>query len=290
MAKNETSKKPNLFADPAMRNMIIAGAVALVLGIGIGHLAGAKTIGGVTNLGETTFKSEQTSEVIAQYTYKGKVNAITLDDYTKSSSPVQNEDGSYQMPNAESILSLVRLRILQDVAKQEGITVTDEDVNAYLEKNFGTTDLAATAEQYGYEENQLKELLQDTIIQTKFYEKIAGTETPTQPAMPSPTEEGKENEATKEYADYIKEIAGDAWNEKANDGKGGWKDADSEYANATKDYKITNDGATYDAAQAVWNVAYSEYSTKASEYQAKVTEYTNNILKDTTITIATGIA
>lgn len=290
MAKNQTKQNQTDVMAVLKKNKIavMTGAVALCLGLIIGHFVSGSSIKGVTNLPETTFKANQSGEIIAQYNYKG-LKTISLQDMIDAGGMSTAANGDYNIPSAENVMSVVRMKILEEEAKAEGINVTDADIDNYVKNVIKMDSVKAVADAYQYEEEQLKTLLKETVIQYKFQEKIAGKHPTLVDAPTAPAEDADANEATEEYAKLIQEIVGDEWNTKANDGKGGWADKDSEYAKAAKDYTITNKAATYDAAAAVYQVAYNKYSAELTEFNQKVNEYTNNIFKDVTVTIATAV-
>lgn len=296
MAKNQSKQKPttnNVVAmlkkyQTAVISSAIASVVALCLGLLIGGTVGSSKIGGVTNLGATSFSSDKENLVIARYTYKG-LQTISLKDMIDAGGMTQNDDGDYNMPSAENVISVIRMKILESEAKNSGVSITDEDVTQYVKDYLGMESIKDVAEAYGYGEDQLKTLLSETVLQNKFQEKIAGKRPEIPNAPTAPAEDADANEGTEEYAKLIQEIVGDEWDTKANDGKGGWTTKDSDYAKAAAEFDITNKSATYDAAAAVYQVAYNKYTADLTEFNQKINEYNNNLLKDVTITIATAV-
>ena len=117
-------------------------------------------------------------------------------------------------------------------------------------------------------------------------EEIVGGELPTMPEAPTAAEEGKEAEVTKAYAEYIINIAGDAWDAK----KKAWKEADGAYATALADSTFSADGASYNDAQTAYYVAYQIYSEAQNAVQTQWSDYVNGLLSQATITMNTLVA
>ena len=105
-------------------------------------------------------------------------------------------------------------------------------------------------------------------------------EAPNPPAEPSGDDPAA---ATEEYASYIFSFAGDEWNGE----RGIWASEDGPYATALADYEVTADGASYEAAQAAYYVAYQEYTTKQTEVSQKWSDYVNELLGNSSIQIYT---
>lgn len=262
--------------------MVAAGlAAALMTG-----LVGCSSTGNVNTVGSTTISSDATKQIAATYTYNGKQNTITYDDAIKYQGGTANEDGTYPVPTAESCVNLARQRIMQEHAKEKGVTVTDDDMAKYVKDQFGAESVDEMASSFGYEKDQLKEMLTDSIVQQKLFDQVTEGKSPTAPEYPAQPDEGKENEATKAYAEYITKLAGDAWDASANGGKGGWKDPEGLFAVSCTDYEITNDSANYNAAVAAYQAAYQDYSNKMTEFQTQWTDYMNQLYKDSPITLS----
>jgi hypothetical protein len=160
--------------------------------------------------------------------------------------------------------------------------VTDEEIEEYTKTAFSVDSAKELADTYGYDVDQLKSMLNKTIMLNKFQESIIGTQAEG-PEAPAPEAEDAKGKATKEYADYIIKLAGD----KYKDGK--WADDATEWQDAIKnnDGVFENVTANYNAAMAAYQIAYQNYATSYSEQQNQWTEYANNIYKDSVITIAT---
>ena len=282
--------------------------IALVCAL-IGGLIGHFAIGGgasVAAVGKTTLAEADLDTVVATYTYNGATTSVTAREVIEHSSSLdaaKNEEGNYAVPAADAIISHVRNAIIVDAAEAEGLTVSDDDLKAYAEETLGSSDFASIGTSYNMDEKMVKELLRESALMNALREKIVGNEEvsmPDAPAVPEYATTGEDGEpldeeaatqaqqdayaaVSKEYADYIIALAGDEWDAKAN----GWKSEDSPYATALAEYEVSNDGASYNAAEAAYYVAYEQYSTQQTETQGKWTEYYNGILNNATISLST---
>lgn len=263
-------------------------AACLVLGLALGHFAfrGGAAAGGTALAGKTTVAESELDNAYATYTYKGATNTITIREVIEQNGTVdaaKTADGTYTVPSAEYALNVARTAILNSEVESRGITVTDEDVTEYAKTALGTDDFDAIASTYGMDADEVKKLIEENCKITALREEVVGGELPEMPESPTAPAEGSEDQVTKEYADYIIKLAGDAWNSK----KGEWADKDGAYATALADATFSADGATYSAAQSAYYVAYQEYSTKQSEMSTKWAEFLNGLLSNATIQVGT---
>lgn len=273
---------------PQGTELAVAGTIAgLILGgiFGVFVIGPGSTAANVTNLNETTAKSDQLSQIIASYTYKGKNYTVSLQDAVNYLGGTTNENGDYEMPSTDEIVAFARSEIVNLEAQNANIEATDEEVTDYIKDYFEVEDISEL-EQFGYNQDQIKDLARRNVMLDKLQTSIIGEKRYEEPKYPTPAEDGKEDEATTEYADYIKSLAGDAWT--------GDKWADTEDGKAFSEAFGAEEGATFDgstanykAANVAFQVAYQKYSQLASEQTLKWTEYTNDLYKGSTITVAT---
>jgi len=281
----------------------IAIVCAIIGGI-IGHFA----LGGGTGkaIGKTTLTEAELDTVVATYAYNGATESVTAREVIEHNSSLQaaaDEEGNYTVPSADTIISHVRNAIIVKAAEAEGVTVSDDDLVAYAEETLGSSDFASIGTSYSMDEEMVKELLRESALMNALRDKIVGDEkysmpdAPAVPEVPTKGEDGEElseearaaaqeeayNAVSKDYADYIIALAGDEWDAKAN----GWKSEDGPYATALADYEVSNDGASYNAAEAAYYVAYEQYSTQQTDTQGKWTEYYNGILNNASINLNT---
>lgn len=254
--------------------------VALVLGIVGGHfLPIGGGLGSGSLAGKTTVSDSDLDSAIASYSYNGKKYTVSIRDAITSQSSLdaaKKEDGSYAVPSTETVLAYVRSAILDKAIEERGISVSDDEVKAFAEANLQTSDFDSLASSYGMDADTVKRLVTQSARTAKLRDSVVGSDLPTLPEAPTKPEEGKEDEATADYAQYIINLAGDEWDSNAN----GWKSTDGPYATALSNYTITNDSATYEAAQAAYYVAYQQYSTAQAGVSQQWTDFVNGLLSN----------
>lgn len=273
------------------QRVVRAGGIGIAAGLVVGALLGYVNAPDVktTGLGTTTIAETDTSKQLATYTRDHVTHDVTMADYV-SWAQLSSSNGAYTVPAATDVVSYIQNAIELEEADKAGITVDDSDVDAYITENFGEDQTAASlASTYSMDEATVRSLLSDSVKLSKLRDEKAGTIDVEMPTSPTSPEEGQEDTPTQEYADYVISAAGDEWDSSANDGAGGWADESSEMATALADYDITNDSATYDAAQAAYNVLYARYSSAASEVTTKWDEWVNDILKNVTIQLESAL-
>lgn len=151
----------------------------------------------------------------------------------------------------------------------------------YAEDSIGTSDYKTMATQYGVSKDQAKQIVRQSATLQKLYKKKVGDSSASMPTAPTEPSDGNEETASKDYADYIINLAGDEW----DSSKGTWKDADSTYAKAFADDAFTVDSATYKQAMTAYYTAYQQYSSQASSASSKWTEYANGLYAKANISI-----
>ena len=273
-AKPAKAGAPKTFGLPVLIGSAVA---ALAIGVVVGHFA----LGGLgAGNGKTTLAESDLDSTVATYTIDGKSNKITAREAIESTTTLdaaKNEDGTYAVPSADTILSCARNRILTAQVEAEGITVSDDDMKAYAKETMGSDDIETIASQYGMEKDAAEKLLKEAAGVKKLYEKIVDTDSLTAPTAP---EEGK-TEA--EYGKYIVGLLGDEWDAK----KDTWAKTDGDFYSALGEQKFSSKSATFDQANAAYYVAYQKYSTEYSAASAKWTTYVNERLSKASIQINT---
>ena len=175
----------------------------------------------------------------------------------------------------------MRNKILLDAAEDEGIAVSSKEMKKYAEDSIGTSDYKTMAKQYGVSKDQAKQIVRQSATLQKLYKKKVGDSSASMPTAPTEPADGNEETASKDYADYIINLAGDEWDSE----KGTWKDADGTYAKAFADDAFTADSATYKQAMTAYYTAYQQYSSQASSASSKWTEYANSLYAKVNISI-----
>ena len=196
---------------------------------------------------------------------------------------VKDGDGNYTLPNADSALAVARNKILAQVAADEGITVSDDELGTYAEQILGSSDISSIASQYGLTEDQAKQTIRQSAAMYKLKQQVCSTDAGTMPDAPTAPAEDNQDAATAEYGAYIVGLLGDEWDSSSNT----WARTDGPYYEALKDETWTPDSATYAQAQIAYSVAYQQYAQTASSSSNEWTNYVNGILSAATIQIAT---
>ena len=287
-AKNDVAapaaKKASGLAALGAPAWLAIAAACLVLGVVLGRfvLGGGGASGALA--GKSTVTEAELDQPYATYTYKGKKASISVREIIEQNGTLEaakDEEGNYTLPSAEYALNAARTAILNSEVESRGIEVSEDDAKAYAEKALGTSDYEAIGATYGMDADAVKDLIIENCRLNTLREEIVGGELPTMPEAPTAAEEGKEAEVTKAYAEYIINIAGDAWDAK----KKAWKEADGAYATALADSTFSADGASYNDAQTAYYVAYQEYSQKQTEMGSSWTDYLNSLMSNASIEI-----
>ena len=263
---------------------IVIGVAALVIGLLIGKfaLSGLNFGGGVS--GKTTISEGELDSSVGSYTYGGQSYSISARDAiqaTASLDSVKQDDGSYTVPSADSVLSVARNQILAKEVAAKGISVSDDDVTSYAESTLGSSDYASIASQYSMTEDQVKDLLKQSCGVKKLYDTIVTTSTGTAPTAPTTPASGAEDTPTAEYGAYIINLLGDEWDSNT----GTWARTDGAYYSALSGETFSADSATYAQAQKAYYVAYQQYSQTSSSASTQWTSYVNGLLSNASISI-----
>ncbi|MGN9235284.1 hypothetical protein ACTM8Z_08380 [Atopobiaceae bacterium HCP3S3_D6] len=266
-------------------------AVVAVVCLLVGGFVGYRFVGDATAplSGKTTLSEGQLDTVLGTYTYKGEKHEVTAREAileTTTLDAAKNDDGTYNVPSVDNVLSIARNGIVAQDAADRGVTVSDDEVASYAQSTIGSSDYATIASTYGMDEDQVKSLMTSSATMKKLHDQIVTVSVPSVPDAPSSPASGQESTPTAEYASYIINLVGDEWDSNANT----WARTDGQYYAALSSYTISNDSATYDAAQAAYYVAYSNYSSANSEATSQWTNYVNGLLSNATISLGTLMA
>ncbi|WP_228478386.1 hypothetical protein [Thermophilibacter immobilis] len=262
---------------------VAISVAALVVGVLCGHFllgnAGTVSLGG-----KTTLSADELDSTIATYTYQGATSNISARDVITQSSTVDaaaNSDGTYAVPSPSDVVVYAQDAIILQGAKDKGLSVTDDEVSAYATQMFGTDDYATIASSYSIDEDTAKTTLTSSALMSKLRDAVVTTTLPDQPTAPTAPADGAEDTPTADYASYVISLAGDEWDAGSNT----WASTDGDYYAALSSYEITNDSATYAAAQAAYSVAYTAYSTAYTQRATEWSTYVNSLLSQATMQI-----
>lgn len=263
------------------RAILIAAFVIAIIVAGVGgYFIGRGGFGGASAApGSALLTEGQLDATVASYTYKGARHDITAREAIESQyslDSMKTDDGMYRAPSAETLVAYVRTQILLDEAEARGIEVTDDEVAAYAEQTYGTSDFATLSTQYGLSEDQAREIVRNSTMIEKLYNQIAPASTVALPEEPEQPADGDTSTRSKAYADYIINLAGDEWDAET----GTWASTDGPYATALQGMDVTADSASYEEAIIAYYVAYQEYATQASQSSQAWTDFANTLFAD----------
>lgn len=271
---------------------LMAGvAVAcLVLGALFGRfvlagLGGSGAVSGVTSLEEGELDT-----VVATYAYDGRTVEVTARDVIEANTSLETaeaEDGTYAMPSADDVLAYARNEILNEVVADEGIEVSDEEVDAFAESMLGTSDYAQIAAQWGLDEESARRVVGESAAVYKLREQVVGDdEAGDPPAQPAACAEGEEDVATAEYGAYVVGLLGDEWDAEGET----WARTDGPYYELMGDMEFSSTSATYNQAATAYYVAYAQYSEESGTSSQAWTDYVNTMLSTAEIDIYSLVA
>ncbi len=232
--------------------------------------------------------------VVASYTYDGKTTDVTALDvislYTGISNAVDSSDSSlYDLPTADNVLSYVRSCVLDQIAQDQGLTASDDEITEYLVSITGSSSATVdnTASSYGLTSDELTAIVQQSVRLSKLESSVtsySGT-APTAPTAPTSdqTADGTAaNDVTSaDYKTYVKNLVGVDYDFTNNK----WSNTDSEYYTALSSYDLSASTYSYACATAAYNVAESDYETQSSTATATWKQYLESIFTSTSITI-----
>lgn len=260
---------------------------ALVVGVVIGRFALAG-VGTVSLGGRTTLGAGDLDAAIATYTVNGTTTSVTarevLEEVQGTSTLTANEDGTYDVPSASTVLSYVQNEVLLADAAARGITASDDEVTDFVTNTIGAADLAEVASTYGVSEDAARSMVEDAVVMSKLQSQVVTTAVPEYPAAPEEPSEGEEDAATAEYAAYVVELLGDEWDVEADD----WARTDGAYYATLSGYEISNDAATYAAASAAYSVAVSNYQSASAQLNEEWNVYTDSVLSKVSVQLGSA--
>lgn len=236
--------------------------------------------------GRTTVMGDELGMPLGSYAYDGEVTMVSVREAieeTTSLEAAKNEDGTYDMPSADAVLSVARNHFLLLEAESRGVAANDDEVKAYARNAWGTDDFAALASSYHMREEQAKELVKRAATLRKLRDEVVTTSALREPVPPAEPEEGMEDYATQAYAEYILGLVGDEWDANAN----WWAREDGPFRSQLINFSISNEEATYAAAQAAYFVARSQYAAVERQIAEEWSTYVNQILSEVTVELGT---
>ena len=250
-------------------------------------LAGHFLLGGAGSVslgGRTTLSAGELDSTIATYTVDGRTVGVTarevLVEASGSSEISANEDGTYDVPSASTVLTYVQNQLILADAEARGLTATDEQIDEFVTGSMGS-DLATLAQSWGISEDEARAVVSDAVTMRNLQDEVSTVDLPEQPVAPAEPDEGAEDTPTAEYAQYVIGLLGDEWDSDANT----WARTDGTYYATLSGYDISNDSATYAAASAAYSVATSVYQEAYATVSEELGAYTDSLLSRASIQI-----
>lgn len=260
-----------------------------ILALALGGVLGMFFLGDLIDRPQTpissTITESQLDESVGSYTYQDQLYDITARQAIEDSvslESVRNDDGTYDAPTADMVLSYARNRILASKVAEEGITVSEEELDDYLMQLAGTTDITQIANTYGMGTEQARTILTEAAGVKKLRDQVIG-EVPTAPTAPQAPEDGDTETANADYATYIINLLGNNWDSST----GTWANTDNAFYTLLKDATFSADSANYEAATLAYYVAYQQYQSTTSSVSAAWTDYVNQFMVDGAVTVNT---
>ena len=288
----QTSAKATSRSAGSRLLVVAVAAVSLVLGLVVGVLIAPVLPGNAPKAdlaGRTSVGESELDSVLGTYVFDGERISVTIRDAILESTTLEaarNSDGTYDVPSVDTVLSIARNHVLAADAEEKGITASEEDAVAYAQETLGTSDFAQIAAGYSMDVEQVRELMTRSAQLAKLRTQVVTTKPVAEPVAPEAPEAGKEDEPPVRYATYIMGLIGDEWDANANT----WAREDGPFREQLKDYTISNDAATYAAAQAAYYVAYTQYSQVQQQVSTEWTDYVNQLLADVPVELVTLVA
>ena len=273
---------------PEQKKKLTVGAIAAGLVI-IGGVAGAGIHALVSTpatqlTGKVTLSQDDLSGAIGTYTINGQTHKVTARDaILASSSLTKNDDGTYDAPTAESVLTVARNAAMSQAARDRKLTVSDDEIKSYENSSFGTDNEDDIAKLYGYTTDEVHSTIYDSLLLNKLYKDVTGNDG--LGAGPSQPTDDLDDAGR---AQYIIGLANDAWDAK----KGTWADSEAGngWASAMKAYGDISQGASADAAASAYQYAYGQYQDAMNDSIKTWNDFCDKTYKNLTITCATGLS
>lgn len=256
--------------------------VALVLGfLGGKFLFGIMPLG--TMSGRTVLTEGQLDSIVATYSNNGHVVSVTAREVLEHTVGLESaKDGNnYSYPDASSTLEYVQNTVLNDVVKEKGIEVSDDDMNTYAQNTLGSSDYDSLAAQYGMSIENTKQIIRDSAGVKKLYEQVTGQDAANAVSAPEECADSEKDLPNEKYGQYLANLLGDEWDSTSER----WASTSGTYYSELKDEKFTSKSATYNQAKKAYDIAAKNQSSDTTDAAKKWTEYVNDIMANVSIAI-----
>lgn len=243
---------------------VLVGLVCAVAGC----LCGAVFFGG------GAAGSSLSEGAVASFSYGGETREIGQKELQKLNVGFDVSEG--EAPDSADILDAVRMDVLSQEARNQGIAMTDEDIASYAQTWYGTDDYAFLGGGV-LDAQEVKDALeQKLLVDSLRKEKSSGEEVQQPPASPEYPSGGPEAESvpSAEYGSYLIGLFGEAYDPQSDS----WVQLDSPFYEAFKDESFSSGEATYEQAMKGYFTAYSLYDIATSGSDDAWTSYVDEVM------------
>lgn len=260
------------------------GPLAFVL-VGLVCVVAGCLLGLVLFGGSATAFVPRSDETLASFSYRGETHEIVQQDVRKlgiGHSMQEDENFDYA-----DVLYAVRMGVLSQEARNQGISVTEEDVSSYAKSQYRTDDYGALGEGVLDGEVVKEAIEQELLVDRLRDEHVSDGSIQQPPVTPAPLAggPGAESIPSAEYGAYLVELFGEAYDVQTDS----WVQLDSPFYEAFQDESFSAQEATFEQAMKAYYVAYSLYDTAAFGSENSWTGYVNEVMSDVEVVLH-GIA
>ena len=257
---------------------IISLIISICLSIFITFLTCFNLFGGGIQGKTYVQESELSSTVVGTYFYNGMhtVNAYDVLTYWDILEDAKQDNGSYMLPSATDVTDYIKNQVLLDVARNdEHLIVSDADYEVSMILTGLTTDIGEIANTYDVSKDFAKTLIDEFALSRELEDKVvtdAFSDAKSQPQEPS---SGDIHEQSQDYASYIIDLVGDAW----DSSKGSWSSNGSaeDYENALSPIPFDGNAASYVQALTAYRVYCDNLLSSTQEGNKAWSDFQDNI-------------
>lgn len=256
------------------------GPLAFVL-VGLVCVVAGCLLGSVLFGEKATASAPRSEGAVASYSHGGETSEVTQKDVKKLDIGHSLQEGeSYDYAD---ILYAVRMEVLSQEARNQGLSVTDEDVSSYAKSQYRTDDYGALGAGVLDGETVREALEQKLLVDRLRGERVSNGSIQQPPVAPAPLSGGPEAESvpSAEYGAYLVGLFGEAYDAQTD----AWAQLDSPFYEAFKDESFSASEATFEQAMKAYQVAYSLYDTAVSSSEDSWAGYVNEVMSDVEVVL-----
>lgn len=256
------------------------GPLAFVL-VGLVCAVAGCLLGSVLFSGKATTTAPRSDGALASFSHRGETYEIGQEDVRKLAIGHSLQE-SVDFEHSD-VLYAVRMEVLSQEARNQGITLTDEDVSSYAKAQYRTDDYEALGEGM-LDSAMVKEALEQRLLVDRLRDqRVSDGSIQQPPVTPAPLAWGPESESvpTAEYGAYLVGLFGDAYDVQTDS----WVQLDGPFYEAFKDDTFSASEASFEQAMKAYNIAYSLYDTAVSGSEDSWEGYVNEVMSDVEIVL-----